>query len=145
MKDNFCWSFYDTLRRLKEFSEGLMQPFCAENGLTCMQLHLLLALYFEGPQTAGALAHRAALAEANGSALCKKLDQGGYVERKRSSTDERQVVVSLTPAGKEVVRRFIKVFEKGIAAGRAAIDPEDLQVMEAGFARLYRLLKKRSV
>jgi DNA-binding MarR family transcriptional regulator len=51
--------------------------------------------------TAGELAKRAELSPASMTAMLDALEKAGMVERHRSETDRRQVIVRLTPAGQE--------------------------------------------
>jgi MarR family transcriptional regulator, organic hydroperoxide resistance regulator len=51
--------------------------------------------------TAGELAKRADLSPASMTAMLDALERAGMVERHRSETDRRQVIVRLTPAGQE--------------------------------------------
>lgn len=130
------------LRRAKEQLEQLAQPFCAESGLTPTQLRLLMALYFEGPQTATALARTACMAGANTSALCKRLAQQGLIDRRRDETDERQVVVSLTLPGEKLVAAYLEGCKGQMQAVMERSTPEDLRVIEAGLLRLSRIMDK---
>ena len=76
------------------------------------------------------------------SPLLKKLQQAGYIERKRSEKDDRVVVITLTEAG-----RALQEKAKDVPAGVAAcidLPPEKAQAL---YALLYELLdnqKKKS-
>lgn len=100
------WRMADTLRRFGGQIERQLQPFCARHSVTPLQLNILMVLYFEGPQTVTGLAKRACMAGANNSALCKKLEGEGRVTRARHAQDERQVVVSLSGGGRQLVEQL---------------------------------------
>lgn len=106
MNNNDLWAMYQTMRRLREFTEAMWHPFCAQNGITPLQLSLLYTLASQGPQSAGALAKNAGMAEANCSVMCKKLEGMGLLCRQRGLQDERQVQVRLTPEGMALCRGF---------------------------------------
>lgn len=55
----------------------------------------------DGPKTAGQLSTAAGLSPASTTALIDRLARKGFVERVRSETDRRQVLVRMTPAGQE--------------------------------------------
>ncbi|MDL2220007.1 MarR family transcriptional regulator, partial [Ruminococcaceae bacterium OttesenSCG-928-O06] len=78
-----------------------LHPVCTQHGITPMQLRLLLSLYYDGPQTASTLAENNCMAHGNSSALCKRLAQQGYILRQRPPQDERRVLISLSPAGRQ--------------------------------------------
>lgn len=58
----------------------------------------------EGELGAGAIAASARLSQATLTALLDKLEARGAVRRRRASDDRRRVAVSLTDAGREVLR-----------------------------------------
>ena len=62
-----------------------------------------MALSEEGDQTVGALGEKLFLESNTLTPLLKKLEAMGYIRRHRDSADERQVRVSLTPAGRELI------------------------------------------
>ena len=55
----------------------------------------------EGETTAGCLARNAELSPASMTAMLDQLEREGYVTRRRSEEDRRQVIVSLTDRGRE--------------------------------------------
>jgi DNA-binding MarR family transcriptional regulator len=55
----------------------------------------------EGEMTAGCLAKNAELSPASMTAMLDQLEREGYVTRRRSEEDRRQVIVSLTERGRE--------------------------------------------
>ncbi|MDL2324497.1 MarR family winged helix-turn-helix transcriptional regulator [Ruminococcaceae bacterium OttesenSCG-928-A16] len=103
---NLHWKIMDTLRRIGAAAERKMHPFCTQHNITPLQLNLLITLQKTGPQTVSALAKRTTMAGANNSALCKKMEKDGLVLRERDPDDERQVLVSLTPQGRQMVQVF---------------------------------------
>ena len=46
------------------------------------------------------------------SPILKKLEAKGFIERRRSQSDERNLIITLTPKGIEVEQQAIKVKEK---------------------------------
>jgi DNA-binding MarR family transcriptional regulator len=76
------------------------KPFLEELGLTYPQYITLVALWEEDEQTVGALGDKLFLESNTLTPILKKLEAMGYVTRRRDPADERQVRVSLTPAGR---------------------------------------------
>lgn len=74
-------------------------------GLTYTQYIALVALYEEDDQTVGALGEKLFLESNTLTPILKKLEQGGYIRRLRDPSDERQVRVSLTAAGRRLVEK----------------------------------------
>ncbi len=76
----------------------------AHGGLTNAQLRALLILDQHDEVTAGELAKSADLNPASVTAMLDQLESRGIIERQRAHDDRRVCMVSLTPAGREVVK-----------------------------------------
>jgi len=71
--------------------------------LSTGQVRALFQLAHGEECTAGELAKRADLSPASMTAMLDALEQDGIVARRRSASDRRQVIVSLTDAGHEAL------------------------------------------
>jgi DNA-binding MarR family transcriptional regulator len=69
-------------------------------GLTHPQYLVMLALWERDPRSVREIAADLRLESATLSPLLKRLEASGYVRRARSATDERQLAVTLTTAGR---------------------------------------------
>ncbi|WP_404405525.1 MarR family winged helix-turn-helix transcriptional regulator [Pelagibacterium halotolerans] len=87
------------LRKTELNSKALMR----ETGLTPSQLVFMQLLEDGNEQTAGSVAGRMGITQATATALIQKLEAQGLVVRRKGETDRRQVWLSLTPAGREVL------------------------------------------
>jgi DNA-binding MarR family transcriptional regulator len=67
--------------------------------ITYPQYLVLSTLWEGGAQTIGGIAERLALESSTVTPLVKRLEQAGFVTRKRNAEDERQVDVDLTVKG----------------------------------------------
>ncbi|HKY85399.1 MAG TPA: MarR family transcriptional regulator [Pseudorhodoplanes sp.] len=79
------------------------KPILDKLGLSYTQYIALVALAEADDQTVGALGDKMFLESNTLTPLLKKLEADGYIRRQRDPADERQVRVSLTPAGRRVV------------------------------------------
>ncbi|MEH2476962.1 DNA-binding MarR family transcriptional regulator [Nitrobacteraceae bacterium AZCC 2146] len=70
--------------------------------ITYPQYLVLSTLWERGAQSVGGIAERLALESSTVTPLVKRLEQAGFVARKRNPEDERQVVVSLTDKGTDM-------------------------------------------
>jgi DNA-binding MarR family transcriptional regulator len=98
LKDQLCFSVYSTAIAINRMYKPMLDPL----GLTYPQYLVLGALWEENGQSIGAIADRLALEPSTITPLVKRLEQAGFVARKRCNIDERQVHVSLTQQGKDV-------------------------------------------
>ncbi|MGF6156298.1 DNA-binding MarR family transcriptional regulator [Ensifer sp. KUDG1] len=79
------------------------KPLLDKLGLTYTQYVTLVALSEEDDQTVSALGEKLFLESNTLTPILKKLEADGYLQRRRDPTDERQVRLTLTPAGQAVV------------------------------------------
>ncbi len=95
--------------RLKLLCERVMQPVLQKYGLTQVGLFVLLYVgHMDTCPTIGEmrciLNRDIPLNQGNFSALCKRMEQEGLLNRRRKKEDERAVLLELTPRGREVVK-----------------------------------------
>ena len=81
------------------------RPILDRLGLTYTQYVTLVALGEEDDQRVGDLGDRLFLESNTLTPMLKKLEQLGLVDRRRDPTDERQVRVNLTAAGRALTRQ----------------------------------------
>ncbi|MBN1136453.1 MAG: winged helix-turn-helix transcriptional regulator [Anaerolineae bacterium] len=88
--------FLTVYRYLRRFSRQLH-----EAGISGRKMAALRYLLEAGPRTVGQLRQYLYISDSSTSQLIASLEQMGYVTRTRSEADNRVVIVSLTPAGRE--------------------------------------------
>ncbi|NVD39114.1 MarR family transcriptional regulator [Ensifer sp. HO-A22] len=79
------------------------KPILDKLGLTYTQYVAMVALSEEDDQTVGTLGEKLFLESNTLTPILKKLESEGYLQRRRDPADERQVRVTLTPAGRKLV------------------------------------------
>jgi DNA-binding MarR family transcriptional regulator len=92
--------------------------------VTLAQYRLLVLLASRGPQYPSALAAELRAAPSSITRLCDRLVRKGLVARRHAEGNRRQVVASVTPAGRSVVDAVTRVRRREIAALIAAVPPE---------------------
>jgi len=78
------------------------RPILEKLGLTYTQYVALVALWEQDDQTVGELGDKMFLESNTLTPILKKLEQTGFIERRRDPADERQVRIKLTPKGSEL-------------------------------------------
>lgn len=91
---------------IKDHMDLLMEPLAKEEGLTLLQLFVLVSIQCPHMQTIGSLSKELRVGQANTSTLCKKMERDGYLIRERSLHDERIVQLSLSEKGKDIMQRI---------------------------------------
>jgi DNA-binding MarR family transcriptional regulator len=93
-----CFALYSASRAMT----AAYRPILSELNLTYPQYLVLLVLWEEDRVTVGRLGERLQLDSGTLSPLLKRLEANGFIRRERSLQDERQVEVTLTPAGRKL-------------------------------------------
>jgi MarR family transcriptional regulator, organic hydroperoxide resistance regulator len=83
------------------------KPILDALGLTYTQYIALVALSEEDEQTVSVLGDKLFLESNTLTPILKKLETMGFIRRHRDPADERQVRVSLTPAGRRLIEKDI--------------------------------------
>ena len=86
----------------------------------------------QADQTVGGLGERLFLESNTLTPILKRLESAGYVTRRRSTEDERQVVIGLTEAGRALRERGL---EMDLVAA-TGLEPDELRAMQKGIAKL---------
>ena len=129
LKNQLCFPLYacskEIIRRYK--------PFLDDIDLTYTQYIAMMILWEEEQATVKELGKRLYLDSGTLTPVLKKLESKGYIERKRSDTDERNLMVSVTDEGKKLRERAVCIPEK--MAGCVNLEKEEAE-------QLYRILYK---
>ncbi len=96
LANQLCFPLYAAARNVT----GLYTPRLKPLGLTYTQYIVFLVLWEKDGISVTEIGERLMLDNGTLSPLLKKLERSGYIERRRSSEDERVVVITLTEAGK---------------------------------------------
>ena len=116
------------------------KPILEELGLTYTQYIAIVALWEEDHQTVGGLGEKLFLESNTLTPILKKLETMGFLTRERDPDDERQVVVSLTEAGRNLRQQGLEM-DLVAATGLA---PEEFRAMQRGVVKLRDNLRKHA-
>ena len=134
LENQLCFPLYAAARNVT----GLYTPWLKPLGLTYTQYIVFLVLWERDGLTVSEICERLMLDNGTLSPLLKKMEQAGYIERKRCREDDRVVVVTLTEEGKALQEKAKDVPEK--VAGCIKLPPEKAQML---YSLLYELLDNR--
>lgn len=109
-----CFAVYSVAHAFNRTYKPLLDRF----GLTYPQYLVLLALWQRDHMTVKGIGEELGLDSGTLSPLLKRLEVAGFVSRLRDKSDERQVIVTLTPKGRELkTEAFGILTEIGKATG----------------------------
>lgn len=113
---------------------ALYRPVLDPMGLTHPQYLVMLALWERSPRSVKDLSAALALDPGTLSPLLKRLESAGLVTRRRDSSDERILAVTLTDAGKRLRSEAEKV--PPAVVDRLGMDVSELENVHTALARL---------
>jgi len=94
--------------------EGVMAHFRAilhQHGLTEQQWRVLRALLDQSPLEPRQICERCQLLSASAAGVLARMEELGLVQRERMASDQRRVMVSVTPKSRALARRIAPLAE----------------------------------
>jgi DNA-binding MarR family transcriptional regulator len=105
LDNQLCFSLYVCSKEIIRKYKPLLDPF----GLTYTGYIILMALWEVDNINVKDLGKRLFLDSGTLTPMLKKLESQGYITRTRSSSDERNVYIQLTPKGKDLKDEAIQI------------------------------------
>jgi DNA-binding MarR family transcriptional regulator len=100
-----CFALYAASLSMTKLYKPLLEPL----GLTYPQYLAMLVLWQGDGITVSQLGERLALDSGTLTPLLKRLESSGLVQRLRDAADERRVLLQLTPTGRALKARAVRV------------------------------------
>ncbi|MBP1554703.1 MAG: MarR family transcriptional regulator [Oscillospiraceae bacterium] len=135
LKNQLCFPLYAASRNVI----NLYTPWLRPLGITYTQYLVFLVLWEQDGITVGEICEKLMLDNGTLSPLLKKMQQDGYIEKKRSDDDERVVLITLTQEGKALQEKAKDVPLN--VANCIDLSPEKAQML---YALLYELLGNKA-
>jgi DNA-binding MarR family transcriptional regulator len=101
LDQQLCFAVYSTMLGLNK----AYRPLLKELALTYPQYLVMLVLWEKDEQIVSEIGERLYLDSATLTPLLKRLEAQGLLSRQRAASDERQVIISLTSAGRDLRAR----------------------------------------
>jgi len=134
LDNQLCFAFYACSKEITK----LYRPILAELGLTYTQYITLLSLWEQDKVTVKELGAKLSLDSGTLTPLLKKLEGMSLLTRIRDKSDERNVVIELTPQGQALRLRAIDIPARLFADTN--IEPTELLTLRDQIQALMRQL-----
>ncbi len=131
LANQLCFPLYAAARNVT----GLYTPWLKPLGLTYTQYIVFLVLWEKDGLSVTEIGEKLMLDNGTLSPMLKKLEQAGYIRRRRSREDDRVVEITLTEAGRALQEKAKDI--PGQVAGCIDLPPEKAQTL---YTLLYELL-----
>ena len=136
LANQLCFALYAAARNVT----GLYTPWLKPLGLTYTQYIVFLVLWEKDGVSVSEIGNRLMLDNGTLSPLLKKMEQAGYVERRRCRKDDRVVEITLTDEGRALQEKAKEIPKK--VAGCIDLPVEKAQQL---YALLYELLDNQKL
>ncbi|MFB4300310.1 MarR family winged helix-turn-helix transcriptional regulator [Actinomadura sp. NTSP31] len=124
-------------REIERRFNHLLRPL----GVTAVQAEALLVIADEEPVSIADLGARMPADPGHPSRLTDRLAAAGWVERRPSARDRRRAELTLTPAGRELVRRIVEARQPFFDRAAAAVAEAGLVHVLPDVRRLLDLVR----
>ena len=131
LDNQLCFPLYAAARNVT----GLYTPWLKPFGLTYTQYIVFLVLWEKDGVSVTEIGEKLMLDNGTLSPLLKKMEKAGYINRRRSSDDERVVMITLTEEGRALQEKAKDIPRQ--MAGCVELSPEKAQML---YTLLYELL-----
>ncbi|MBO4377818.1 MAG: MarR family transcriptional regulator [Clostridia bacterium] len=135
LSNQMCFPLYAAARNVT----GLYTPYLKPLGLTYTQYIVFLVLWEKDGISVSEIGDRLMLDNGTLSPLLKKMEQAGYIRRRRCREDDRIVEITLTDTGRELQEKAKDI--PASVAGCIRLSPEKAQTL---YALLYELLENQT-
>ena len=131
LENQLCFPLYAASREIiKRY-----HPYLTELGLTYTQYIAMMVLWADKKISVKELGQKLFLDSGTLTPVLKSLEEKGYVKRRRSSEDERVLIVEITETGEALKERAVSV--PGKIAGCVSLDSEEIMQL---YGLLYKIL-----
>ncbi|WP_275789520.1 MarR family winged helix-turn-helix transcriptional regulator [Pararhizobium gei] len=119
-----CFAVYSAAHAFNRTYKPMLERF----GLTYPQYLVLLALWQRDNMTVKGIGEELGLDSGTLSPLLKRLEAAGFISRTRDKSDERQVIIALTPQGAALKTEAFGILTQiGKATGCSMAEAEELR------------------
>ena len=137
LQNQLCFPVYAASRlMIREY-----QPFLDQLGITYAQYLVLMVLWEADSVPVSRITQRLFLNTNTVTPILKRMEAQGLITRQRAASDERKVIISLTPQGRQLETAAAAIPEQLVASlVSAEIDAEDLLALKEQLERIVQHL-----
>lgn len=116
--DFICFSLYSASHAFTR----IYKPLLEQLGLTYPQYLVMVVLWEQDGQTVGGIGEKLFLESSTLTPLLKRLETAGLVKRERNPADERQVLIRLTPEGRDMQQQTADFLQQLVEATGMSVE-----------------------
>ncbi len=111
----------------------------AAYGIGGRQLSVLRFLESDGPQSVGSISRHLWVRDATASPLLERMEEDGYVVRRRSPVDNRKLIIEATDKGRQVIGEAPLGPMNTLRKRLPTLEPAELEALLGALDRLVEL------
>jgi MarR family transcriptional regulator, 2-MHQ and catechol-resistance regulon repressor len=122
----------DTIIKLSRASNTVLTRLSQQGilaKLTLSQFGVLECLYHLGPMCPGEISAKLLKSGGNITLVIDNLEKQGLVQRARDTEDRRMIIVSLTPAGRELISKIFPAHVATVVEQLSCLTPEEQKTL----------------
>ncbi|WP_082983047.1 MarR family winged helix-turn-helix transcriptional regulator [Mycobacterium sp. 1423905.2] len=106
-----------------------------DDTVTVPQLRVLVMVDTRGPLNLAGVAAGLNVNPSNASRICDRLIKAGLLNRQESADDRRNITLTLSPAGRQLVDKVIEHRRTAIVRVLGDMEPDDREALRTAFDR----------
>jgi DNA-binding MarR family transcriptional regulator len=141
--DGLVKSFWETFPPIWHATRSLTHQTATEEfGITAAQFHTLRRIK-EGKASVSALAECMHLSRPNISRTVDELVNAGMVARAQDAADRRNISLSLTPQGEELINNLLRAIGSKMKSRFSQLDQEEIRNIQTALGLLRNIFTKQ--
>jgi len=141
LENQLCFPLYAASR----LTTKIYSPFLNELDITYPQYLVLMVLWEKNDQTVNEIGNRLLLESNTLTPLLKRLEQKKLIRRKRSETDERSVLISLSPESETLKYKAVSIPQLILSSfTESTISVVEIQEFQKTLLKLVDILSRRA-
>ncbi|KAB8043419.1 MarR family winged helix-turn-helix transcriptional regulator [Janthinobacterium aquaticum] len=118
LDNQLCFALYSTSLAMNKLYRKLLRKL----GLTYSQYLVMMVLWERDGLTVSEVGERLFLDSATLTPLLKRMETAGLLTRARAASDERQVIITLTPEGDQLRQQAAELPQSILNASQCSLD-----------------------
>lgn len=143
--DRYDLQILQSLRKIIRSVDIHSRKLSTQYDITAPQLITLLAVKEYGPLTIVAISKEVHLSPSTLVGIIDRLESKNYVIRERSSSDRRQVLISVTKKGEEFTKQAPSPLQETLAYALASLTPLEQATISLSLERIVELMEAKEL
>lgn len=139
-QEEYLQTAYRQMMQLKVLIDQMLKD--ATKGIDLTRLQLMIMKHLQlAPMNIGELTKASGMDQGNVSSMCKKMEKKGWLQRTRSESDERIVIVSLSEKGEHLLNQIEHYTYTCAFHAFSSIKEDEIKLLQTSMERMIKSLE----